>query len=156
MHASLQAVHSAVEWFERLCASSMAPKTKPGWRKGWKTKEIDRKTGLVTRKTFNKMGQLLVNESYYDPQCIHWPVKVFDKKTGMVTWKRFDKDGSLQVKKFYVPELHDPEFKLPPGYNPQPPAGAADDVLGSGNPEPDRKRRRYADGQDRSMEAEKK
>ena len=89
-------------------------------------------------------------------QCIHWPVKVFDKKTGMVTWKRFDKDGSLQVKKFYVPELHDPEFKLPPGYNPQPPAGAADDVLGLGNPEPDRKRRRYADGQDRSMEAEKK
>ena len=153
MHASLQALHSAVMWFERQCVSSMAPKPNSGWRKGWKTKEIDRDTGLVTHKTFNKRGQLLVKESYYDPECIHWPVKVFDKTTGMVTWERFDKDRSLQVKKFYVPELHDPEFKLPPGYNPQPPAGRADD---EGNPEPNRKRRRYADEEDRSMEAEKK
>ena len=133
--------------------SSMAPKTKSEWRKGWYTKEIDRDTGLVIHKTFNKRGQLLVKRQYYDPRYIHWPVKVFDKKTGMVTWKRFDKDRSLQVKKFYVPELHDPEFKLPPGYNPQPPAGRADD---EGNSEPNRKRRRYADEEDRSMEAEKK
>ena len=102
--------------------SSMAPKTKSEWRKGWKTKEIDRDAGLVTHKTFNKRGQLLVKESYYDPRYIHWPVKVFDKKTGMVTWQRFDKDRNLHVKEFCVPELHDLEFKPPPGYNPQPPA----------------------------------
>ena len=129
MYASLLRCTQPLTWFERP-VGSMTSKSKPEWRSGyrrgeWRTTYIDRDTGMVILKTFNKRGQLLGKEKYYDPQYVHWPIKVFDKTTGMVTWKKFDKHGNLQVKEFYVRELHDPEFKPPQGwalYCPQPPA----------------------------------
>ena len=99
------AVHSAFEWFKHSVVS-MPHKS---WRKHsnsfWHVKEINRHTGCVIFKRFNKWGQLQAKKEVYDPEYEHWGMKVFDWNTGMVTWKRYDKDGKLEVKEFYDP-LH--------------------------------------------------
>ena len=84
--------------------------TRKSWRKHknsfWHRKEINRHTGCLVLKRFNKRGQLQAKKEVYDPEYEHWGMKVFDRKTGMVTWSRFDKDGKLEVKEFYDP-LHE-------------------------------------------------
>ena len=83
------------------------------WRKQknsfWNAKEIDRHTGCVIWKRFNKRGRLLAKKEVYDPEYEHWPIKGPGRLPGWVQWQRFDKDGKLEVKKFY-----DPLYKLWP------------------------------------------
>ena len=99
------AAHSAFEWFKHSVVSMPHKSWRKQWNSFWHVREINRHTGCVILKRFNKRGQLQAKKDVYNPEYEHWGSKVFDRNTGVVTWKRYDKDGKLEVKEFYDP-LH--------------------------------------------------